>query len=168
MTATLLKQLDVLPRLGVAFLGGPIVCQGSQMTSDQDKFSDCQCALQVYTSLQEMSSYAYVSLSLIGLCALAGAGVGVGSGVAMMYSQMAQAEQEQKTTGAVAHSPGEPFAPAQHHDGIYLPGHDLPVVKFASPLICVHHSFVNSMCCAVERKSMAASRGFAAAGARSQ
>ena len=53
-----------------------------------------------------MSQYAYVSLSLIGLCALAGAGVGVGSGVAMMYSQMAQAEQEQKTTGAVAHSPG--------------------------------------------------------------
>ena len=53
-----------------------------------------------------MSSYAYVSLSLIGLCALAGAGVGVGSGVAMMYSQMAQAEQEQKTSGAVAHSPG--------------------------------------------------------------
>lgn len=58
-----------------------------------------------------MSSYAYVSLSLIGLCALAGAGVGVGSGVAMMYSQMAQAEQEQKTTGAVAHSPGS-FPPA--------------------------------------------------------
>lgn len=53
-----------------------------------------------------MSQYAYVSLSLIGLCALAGAGVGVGSGVAMMYSQMAQAEQEQKTGGAVAHSPG--------------------------------------------------------------
>lgn len=53
-----------------------------------------------------MSSYAYVSLSLIGLCALAGAGVGVGSGVAMMYQQMAQAEQEQKSTGAVAHSPG--------------------------------------------------------------
>lgn len=53
-----------------------------------------------------MSQYAYVSLSLIGLCALAGAGVGVGSGVAMMYSQMAQAEQEQKSTGAVAHSPG--------------------------------------------------------------
>ena len=58
-----------------------------------------------------MSSYAYVSLSLIGLCALAGAGVGVGSGVAMMYSQMAQAEQEQKATGAVAHSPGS-FPPA--------------------------------------------------------
>lgn len=56
--------------------------------------------------LDTMSQYAYVSLSLIGLCALAGAGVGVGSGVAMMYSQMAQAEQEQKTTGAVAHSPG--------------------------------------------------------------
>lgn len=55
-----------------------------------------------------MSSYAYVSLSLIGLCALAGAGVGVGSGVAMMYQQMAQAEQEQKSTGAVAHSPGIP------------------------------------------------------------
>jgi hypothetical protein len=53
-----------------------------------------------------MSQYAYVSLSLIGLCALAGAGVGVGSGVAMMYSQMVQAEQEQKTSGAVAHSPG--------------------------------------------------------------
>ena len=53
-----------------------------------------------------MSQYAYVSLSLIGLCALAGAGVGVGSGVAMMYGQMVQAEQEQKTTGAVAHSPG--------------------------------------------------------------
>ncbi|KAA6418957.1 MAG: hypothetical protein FRX49_11061 [Trebouxia sp. A1-2] len=72
-----------------------------------------------------MSQYAYVSLSLIGLCALAGAGVGVGSGVAMMYSQMAQAEQEHKTSGAVAHSP-------------------------------------------VERKNVAASRGFAAAGARSQ
>lgn len=56
--------------------------------------------------LTTMSQYAYVSLSLIGLCALAGAGVGVGSGVAMMYSQMAQAEQEQKTSGAVAHSPG--------------------------------------------------------------
>ncbi len=56
-----------------------------------------------------MSQYAYVSLSLIGLCALAGAGVGVGSGVAMMYSQMAQAEQEQKTSGAVAHSPGMYF-----------------------------------------------------------
>ena len=56
--------------------------------------------------LKDMSSYAYVSLSLIGLCALAGAGVGVGSGVAMMYQQMAQAEQEQKSTGAVAHSPG--------------------------------------------------------------
>ena len=53
-----------------------------------------------------MSQYAYVSLSLIGLCALAGAGVGVGSGVAMMYSQMAQAEQDQKTSGVVAHSPG--------------------------------------------------------------
>ena len=109
-----------------------------------------------------MSSYAYVSLSLIGLCALAGAGVGVGSGVAMMYSQMAQAEQEQKATGAVAHSPGEPFPPAQHLDGIYTPGYTLPVAKFAKLLI--HQS----TCFAVERKSMAASRGFAAAGARSQ
>ena len=54
-----------------------------------------------------MSQYAYVSLSLIGLCALAGAGVGVGSGVAMMYGQMVQAEQDQKTTGAVAHSPSK-------------------------------------------------------------
>ena len=61
-----------------------------------------------------MSSYAYVSLSLIGLCALDGAGVGVGSGVAMMYQQMAQAEQEQKSTGAVAHSPGIGLVPPCH------------------------------------------------------
>lgn len=64
------------------------------------------CAGSILQIPDIMSQYAYVSLSLIGLCALAGAGVGVGSGVAMMYSQMAQAEQEQKTTGAVAHSPG--------------------------------------------------------------
>ena len=63
---------------------------------------------------ENMSSYAYVSLSLIGLCALAGAGVGVGSGVAMMYQQMAQAEQEQKSTGAVAHSPGICLAHPYH------------------------------------------------------
>lgn len=67
-----------------------------------------------HNNTDNMSSYAYVSLSLIGLCALAGAGVGVGSGVAMMYSQMAQAEQEQKTSGAVAHSPGTLVAYRTH------------------------------------------------------
>lgn len=99
-----------------------------------------------------MSQYAYVSLSLIGLCALAGAGVGVGSGVAMMYSQMAQAEQEQKTSGAVAHSPGR-----------------LPWGWFAQSLWC--QKPYTQLCLivgAVERKNMAVSRGFAAAGAKSQ
>jgi hypothetical protein len=54
-----------------------------------------------------MSGYANIALSLIGVCCLAGAGVSVGSGVAMMYSQMAQ-EEQQKSTGAVAHSVVEP------------------------------------------------------------
>ena len=99
-----------------------------------------------------MSQYAYVSLSLIGLCALAGAGVGVGSGVAMMYSQMAQAEQEQKTSGVVAHSPGS------------LPR------GLSGPMLCSRHSHTLTfyLIGAVERKNMAVSRGFAAAGAKSQ
>ena len=111
--------------------------------------------------LTNMSQYAYVSLSLIGLCALAGAGVGVGSGVAMMYSQMAQAEQEQKTSGAVAHSPG--ICSCFIFTLQYLP-------LIASNCVCVRqivevdfgHGF------AVESKNVAASRGFAAAGAKSQ
>ena len=102
-----------------------------------------------------MSQYAYVSLSLIGLCALAGAGVGVGSGVAMMYSQMAQAEQEQKTTGAVAHSPGS----YRRGTGPWSVGEYVLTNNKCLPVL---------LACAVERKNMAVSRGFAAAGAKSQ
>ncbi len=106
-----------------------------------------------------MSQYAYVSLSLIGLCALAGAGVGVGSGVAMMYSQMAQAEQEQKTSGAVAHSPGICSC-------IIFTLQYLPLIH----CVCVRQIVEVNLghVFAVERKNVAASRGFAAAGARSQ
>lgn len=106
-----------------------------------------------------MSQYAYVSLSLIGLCALAGAGVGVGSGVAMMYSQMAQAEQEQKTSGAVAHSPGICSC-------IIFTLQYLPLIHCVCVRRIVEVNFGHVF--AVERKNVAASRGFAAAGARSQ
>ena len=109
--------------------------------------------------LTNMSQYAYVSLSLIGLCALAGAGVGVGSGVAMMYSQMAQAEQEQKTSGAVAHSPG--ICPC-----IIFTLQYLPLIHCVCRRQIAEAEFCRVF--AVERKNVAASRGFAAAGARSQ
>ena len=109
--------------------------------------------------LPTMSQYAYVSLSLIGLCALAGAGVGVGSGVAMMYSQMAQAEQEQKTSGAVAHSPGICSC-------IIFTLQYLPLIHCVCVRRIVEVNFGHVF--AVERKNVAASRGFAAAGARSQ
>eukprot|EP00951_Prasinocladus_malaysianus_P031988 scaffold309270_cov37-Prasinocladus_malaysianus.AAC.1 len=49
-----------------------------------------------------VSSYAYASLSLIGLCALAGAGVGVGSGIAMMTTAMMEEEAKAAKAPKVA------------------------------------------------------------------
>merc|ERR1712137_1008009 len=82
-------------------MGSPIpglfsILQHPKPTQPSSVFEET--VFQLPNHKMAVSSYAYASLSLIGLCALAGAGVGVGSGIAMMSAAMM--EEEAKAAAA--------------------------------------------------------------------